>query len=131
MKKSDSKQTPSDFKEIILYKTPDEQVRLEIFLLNETLWLTQEKIAELFGVQRPAITKHLKNIFTSGELDEEVVSSVLEHTTKHGALRARIRRASLQGTANQEYKFELADVDAIRTYYMTNLVPLFVLPDYN
>ena len=77
----------SGFREIIFYSTPDEQIKVEIFLQNETLWLTQDRIAELFGVQRPAITKHLKNIFESHELIEEVVSSILEHTTKHGAIK--------------------------------------------
>ena len=72
--------------EFLLYTTPNGEVRVEIFLMNETIWLTQDKIAELFGVQRPAITKHLKNIFESGELDENVVRSILEHTTKHGAI---------------------------------------------
>ncbi len=50
------------------------------------IWLMQQKIADLFGVQRPAISKHLKNIFESGELDEKVVVSILELTTKHGAI---------------------------------------------
>ena len=53
---------------------------------NETIWLNQQKIADLFGVQRPAVTKHLKNIFETGELKEEVVGSILEHTTPHGAI---------------------------------------------
>ena len=60
-------------------------MKIEVFLQNETIWLNQAKIAELFGVQRPAITKHLKNIFESGELKEEVVSSILEHTAADGA----------------------------------------------
>jgi len=59
-------------------------VKVEIFLRNETIWLTQAKIAELFGVQRPAITKHLKNIFESGELNENSLSSILEHTADDG-----------------------------------------------
>jgi hypothetical protein len=53
-------------------------------LQNETIWLTQQKIAELFGVNRPAITKHLKNIFETGELQENSVSSILEHTAADG-----------------------------------------------
>jgi len=57
---------------------------VEIFLRDENIWLTQDKIALLFGVQRPAITKHLKNIFESGELTEPVVSSILEHTAEDG-----------------------------------------------
>ncbi len=71
------------FNEILLYTTPNGNVKVEIYLQNETIWLTQQKIADLFGVQRPAVTKHLKNIFDSGELKEEVVSSILEHTTHH------------------------------------------------
>lgn len=65
---------------IIFYTTPNGDVRLDVLLQNETLWLTQKAIAELFGVQRPAITKHLNNIFESGELEENSVSSILEHT---------------------------------------------------
>jgi hypothetical protein len=70
----------NSFTEFLLYKTPDGKVKVEIFLHNENIWLTQEKIADLFEVQRPAITKHLKNIFASGELQENSVSSILEHT---------------------------------------------------
>ncbi|MDO4781689.1 MAG: virulence RhuM family protein [Capnocytophaga felis] len=69
---------------IILYTTPNGDVRLDVLLQNETLWLTQKAIAELFGVQRPAITKHLNNIFESGELEENSVSSILEHTANDG-----------------------------------------------
>ena len=68
------------FNEILLYTTSNGNVKVEIYLQNETIWLTQQKIAVLFGVQRPAVTKHLKNIFESGELNEASVSSILEHT---------------------------------------------------
>ena len=67
--------------EIVLYTTEDGNVKIDTIFQNETIWLTQAKMAELFDVQRPAITKHLKNIFESGELNEKVVSSILEHTT--------------------------------------------------
>jgi hypothetical protein len=77
--------TSDELTDFLLYTTPNGKVKVEIFVHNETVWLTQERIAQLFGVQRPAITKHLKNIFESGELDEKVVSSILEHTTPHGA----------------------------------------------
>ena len=70
--------------DFILYTTPHDEVRLEVTLQDETLWLTQENIARLFGVQRPAITKHLGNIFKSGELPEKSVSSILELTAGDG-----------------------------------------------
>ena len=72
--------------QIVLYTTPDGKVKIDTIFQDETIWLTQKKMAELFDVQRPAITKHLKNIFESGELAEPVVSSILEHTTGHGAM---------------------------------------------
>lgn len=64
--------------EIILYQSED-STQLEVRIENETVWLTQAQIAELFGTKRPAITKHLKNIFESGELVEDITSSILEH----------------------------------------------------
>jgi hypothetical protein len=68
--------------EIIFYKTDEGDVKIEVFYHDETFWMTQKKMSELFGVQRPAITKHLKNIFESGELTEESVSSIMEHTAE-------------------------------------------------
>ncbi len=53
-------------------------------LENDTVWLTQKQIAELFGTKRPAITKHLGNIFNSAESEENSVSSILEHTANDG-----------------------------------------------
>jgi hypothetical protein len=90
MKKKKTALVPNNsFTEFLLYTTPNGKVKLEIFLRDETIWLTQEKIGQLFGVQRPAITKHLKNIFQSRELDEKVVSSILELTTQHGAIKGK------------------------------------------
>jgi len=90
----------NSFTEFLLYTTPNGNVRVEIFLRNETIWLTQEKIAQLFGVQRPAITKHLKNIFESGELFEDKVSSILEHTTRHGAIKNKTQLQLLTAFIN-------------------------------
>ena len=75
--------------QIVLYTTPDGTVKIDTIFQDKTIWLTQKKMAELFDVKRPAITKHLKNIFESGELDEKVVSSILEHTTQHGAIESK------------------------------------------
>lgn len=71
--------------EIVLYQ-PNETIKLEVRLENETVWLTQQQIADLFGTKRPAITKHLSNIFKSGELDENSVRSILEHTAADGKI---------------------------------------------
>ena len=71
--------------EIILYQ-PDEALKLEVRLERDTVWLTQQQIADLFGTKRPAITKHLSNIFKSGELEEDSVRSILEHTAADGKI---------------------------------------------
>lgn len=63
--------------------------KIEVVMKDETIWATQKAIAELFDVKVPAISKHLKNIFQSGELDEKVVVSILEITTQHGALEGK------------------------------------------
>jgi len=76
--------TPYEIKEILFYKTDNGDVRIEILLFQENLWLTQAKLAELFDVQKPAISKHLKNIFESGELDENSVVSKMETTAADG-----------------------------------------------
>jgi hypothetical protein len=87
MKKKTKQIIPNNsFTEFLLYTTPNGKVRVEIFLRDENIWLTQDKIALLFGVQRPAITKHFKNIFESGELNENSVSSILEHPAEDGKI---------------------------------------------
>ena len=70
----------------LIYKAPDKDVKINAVIKDETIWLTQKSMAELFGVQTPAISKHLKNIFEEGELEEQVVISKMETTTQHGAI---------------------------------------------
>ena len=76
--------TPYETREILFYKTENGEVRVEILLFQENLWLTQAKMAELFEVQKAAISKHLKNIFESGELTEDSVVSKMETTAADG-----------------------------------------------
>ena len=70
----------------LLYTAPNGAVKVDVYLKDETLWLTQKALAELFGVQRPAVTKHLGNIFSTGELKQDSVCSILEHTARDGKI---------------------------------------------
>jgi hypothetical protein len=79
-----SKYNPNS--QFLLYKTDKGDIKVDVLLQNETIWMPQSKIAELFEVKIPAISKHLKNIFESGELNEKVVVSILEITTQHVAI---------------------------------------------
>ncbi|MDR0560715.1 MAG: virulence RhuM family protein [Prevotellaceae bacterium] len=87
--------------QFLIYNTPQENVKVNVVAKDETLWLTQKAMAELFDVGVPAISKHIKNIFAEGELDEKVVVSILEITTQHGAMTDK--------TQNIETKFYSLD----------------------
>ncbi|MCB8964349.1 MAG: virulence RhuM family protein [Bacteroidales bacterium] len=68
----------------IIFKTDDDSVSVDVRLEEETIWLTQDQIAVLYGVERPGITQHIKNIFTEGELDEDSVSKKFLRTAADG-----------------------------------------------
>ena len=89
--------------EIILYQ-PDEAVKLEVRLEDETVWLTQEQIADLFGTKRPAITKHLNNIYKSGELDIDSTCSILEHMGNDGKQRYTTKYYNLDAILSIGYR---------------------------
>jgi hypothetical protein len=93
----------NELSKFLIYQSPNQEIRVDVYLENETIWMTQKSMGELFGVKRPAITKHLKNIFESKELDEKVVCSILEHTTKHGAIKEK----------TQDLKVKYYNLDAI------------------
>lgn len=78
---TESTPSPND---LLLYRTGDGAVRVRVLFRDESFWMPQKAIAELFGVQVPAISKHLKSIFESSELDEDSVVSVLETTAADG-----------------------------------------------
>ena len=87
---------PDNSNQFLLYTAPDGAVKVEVFYKDETVWLTQKALAELFGVQVPGINKHLKNIFESGELVEAEVISILETTTPHGAIKGKTQTQKTQ-----------------------------------
>lgn len=89
--------------EFLIYRAADEDLSVNAVIKDETIWLTQSAMAELFAVKVPAISKHLKNIFEEGELDEKVVVSKMETTTQHGAIAGK--------TQTRETKFY--NLDAI------------------
>ena len=64
--------------DFLLYTTPNGEIKVEVILHNETVWLSQKTIAQLFSVNVPAISKHLDNIYESGELTREATISILE-----------------------------------------------------
>lgn len=77
--------TRDEMTDFLLYTAPDGQVKVECVLHDETIWLTQKRIAELFGVGVPAISKHLDNIYASGELEREATVSILETVQQEGS----------------------------------------------
>ena len=69
---------------VVIYRTEDNTLQLDVQVKGDTVWLTQQQIAELFGVKQPAISKHLSNIFKEGELEKDSVHSILEYTAADG-----------------------------------------------
>lgn len=119
-------------KNFILYTAPNGEIRVDVLLQNESVWLTQKAIAELFGVQRPAITKHLLNIFESGELEENSVSSILEHTAEDGKI-YDTKFYNLDAIISVGYRVNSAKATQFRIWATTTLkeyiIKGFVLDD--
>ena len=108
--------TPTEQKnEIILYQ-PDDLVRLEVRLKGETVWLTQEQIAYLFGTKRPAITKHLNNIYKSGELDRSSTCSILEHMANDGRQRYTTQYYNLDAILSVGYRVNSKNATLFRKW---------------
>ncbi|WP_289293629.1 RhuM family protein [Bacteroides sp. CG01] len=102
--------------EIILYTTSDGTTALDVRLEQETIWLTQKQIAELFGTKRPAITKHLKNIFSSGELDENSTCSILEHMGNDGKQHYRTTYYNLDAILSIGYRVNSKNATRFRIW---------------
>jgi hypothetical protein len=84
MKKTKQIAANNSFNEFLLYTTPNGKVNVEIFLHDENIWLTQDRIADVFGVDRTVVTKHLRNIFLAHELNEDSVCAKIAHTAADG-----------------------------------------------
>lgn len=112
---SDPAVAPVGGGEIILYQ-PDEVIRLEVRLEDDTVWLTQQQIADLFGVRQPAISKHLKNIYDSGELDESTTYSILEYMGNDSKQRYRLKYYNLDVILSIGYRVNSRQATAFRRW---------------
>ena len=88
---SDKATTPME-NQIVIYQTDNGQTVIDVRLENETVWLTQAQMAELFQKDRTVIGRHIRNVFKEGELDEKVVCANFAHTTQHGAIKGKQQR---------------------------------------
>jgi len=123
-----------EFSDFLLYTSPNGDVKVEIFFHNENVWLTQKRMAELFNVNVPAISKHLKNIFESGELDEKLVISILETTTRHGAVKGKTQTTptkyyNLDAIISVGYRVNSAQATQFRIW-ATNLLREFMIKGF-
>lgn len=89
MCKKDKNNDLQPLNNFVIFETKNGKVNIDVYFQNETLWLTQKRIAELFEKGRSTITEHLKKIFEDGELDQKVVCRDFRHTTQHGAIEGK------------------------------------------
>ena len=101
---------------MVLYRTEDDNVTVSALIKDETIWITQKAMAELFGVQTPAISKHLKNIFEQGELREEVVLSLTNYYNLDAIISVGYRVNSIQAT-----KFRIWATSILKEYMIKGL----------
>ena len=114
--------------QIVVYQ-PNETVRLDVRLENETVWLTQEQIANLFGTKRPAITKHLSNIYKSGELEREGTCSILEHMGNDGKQSYRTMFYNLDAILSVGYRVNSRNATLFRRW-ATQVLKTYLLKGY-
>jgi len=105
-----------DNNEIILYQTSNQSVHIEVRFEDETVWLSQVQIAELFGVKRPAITKHLMNIYKSEELIENNTCSILEHMGADGIQKYRTKYYNLDVILSVGYRVNSINATQFRIW---------------
>lgn len=102
--------------QIVIYQSEDGQTQVDVRLENEMVWLTQQQIAELFNTKRPAITKHLKNIYASEELDETSTCSILEHVGNTGKQTYRTKYYNLDVIISVGYRVNSKNATRFRQW---------------
>ncbi len=101
---------------IVIYQSDDGQMQIDVRMENETVWLSQQQIAELFDTKRPAITKHLKNIYESEELDEHSTCSILEHMGNDGKQRYSTKYYNLDAILSVGYRVNSKNATKFRQW---------------
>ncbi len=114
--------------EFLLYTTPNGDIKVEVLLSNETIWLTQKRMAELFGVGVPAISKHLKNIFESNELERDSVISILETTADDGKA-YQMQYYNLDAVISVGYRVNSAQATRFRIW-ATQLIKEYIIKGF-
>ena len=114
--------------QIVVYQ-PNETVRLDVRLENDTVWLTQEQLANLFGTKRPAITKHLANIYKSGELERDGTCSILEHMGNDGRQSYRTMFYNLDAILSVGYRVNRRNATLFRRW-ATQVLKAYLLKGY-
>jgi hypothetical protein len=114
--------------EFLLYTAPNGAVKVEVLLSGETLWLTQKRMAELFGVGVPAISKHLKNIFESNELQPDSVISILETTAEDGK-KYQTQYYNLDAVISVGYRVNSAQATQFRIW-ATQLIKEYIIKGF-
>ena len=114
---------------VVIYRTDDNTLQLDVQVANETVWLTQDQIAILFGTQRPAITKHLNNIYNSGELDFESTCSILERMGNDGKQRYQTKYYNLDAILSVGYRVNSKNATLFRRW-ATKIIKDYMLRGY-
>ena len=83
--------------DILIYQNSDGNIKIDVRLEEETVWLTQDQMATLFGKAKSTINEHIKNVFAEGELDEKVVVRKFRLTTSHGAMTGKTQEVEVNG----------------------------------
>ncbi len=117
--------------EFLLYTTPNNDIKVETYLHNETLWLPQKRIAELFGVNVPAISKHLNNIYDDGELEREATISILETVQKEGSreVKRKVEFYNLDAILSVGYRVNSSQATQFRIW-ATKILKDFIIKGF-
>lgn len=117
--------------EFLLYTAPNGDIKVEVLLSDETIWLTQKRMAELFGVGVPAVSKHLENIYESGELQREATISILETVQQEGSreVKRKLEYYNLDAVISVGYRVNSTQATQFRIW-ATQLIKEYIIKGF-